>query len=101
MKDQLEPGLPLSLLPFFQEYDFTQFDPDQHADLVLERVLAYGNREELRWLFQRYGRTRIVEWVIRLGARRLPWRRHNLWCVLLNLPPTQRVRPKTRQIWPH
>ncbi len=94
-------GIPRSLAPCFQEYDLERLDPTQHGDLLIERVLAYGDRRELRWLFDRYGRTRISEWVQRLGARRLPWRRHNLWCVLLGLPPARRLRLEEQQIWPH
>ncbi len=94
-------GIPLSLTPCFQEYALERIDPVQHADLVLERVLAYGDRRELRWLFDRYGWNGITDWVRRLGARRLPWRRFNLWCVLLDLPPAKRLRADDRQIWPH
>ena len=93
--------IPASLRPCFQEYDFEQLDPTQHADLIIERTLAYGNRSELRWLFSRYGRPRLAGWVQRLGARRLPWRRYNLWCVLLDLPPARRLRPEGRRIWPY
>ncbi len=96
-----ERGIPRSLAPCFQEYDLDKLDPIQHADLVIERVLAYGDRRELRWLFERYGHTHVAGWVQRMGARRLPWRRYNMWCVLLDLPPAQRPRPKAQQIWPH
>ena len=94
-----EKGLPRSLAPFFQEYTLDKLDPAEHGDLIIERVLAYGDRREVRWLLARYGRARVREWVERLGARRLPWRRHNLWCVLLELPPAK--RPRERSIWPH
>jgi hypothetical protein len=94
-------GIPASLRPCFQEYEFERLDPVQHRELIVERTLAYGNRQELRWLFERYGRTYLAEWVQQSGARRLPWRRYNLWCVLLNLPPARRLRPKGTQIWPY
>ena len=92
---------PRTLVAYFQEYDFDQIDPAQHAHLIIERVLAYGDRNELRWLFHRYDREQVIDWVVRLGARRLPWRRYNLWCVLLHLPPAQRLRPEGQRIWPH
>jgi hypothetical protein len=94
-----EKGLPRSLSPFFQEYTLERLDPAEHGDLIIERVLAYGDRREVRWLLAYYGRARVREWVERMGARRLPWRRHTLWCVLLDLPPA--VRPRERAIWPH
>lgn len=94
-------GIPISLRACFQEYDFEQLDSVQHSDLIIERTLAYGNRQEVRWLLSQYGRNQIVTWLQRLGARRLPWRRYNLWCVLLGLPPARRLRPKETRIWPY
>ncbi len=94
-------GIPDSLRASFQEYDFEQLDLEQHGGLIIERTLAYGNRREVRWLFEVYGRTQIVTWLEQLGTRRLPWRRYNLWCVLLGLPPARRLRPAGAQIWPH
>ncbi len=92
-------GIPRSLTPCFQEYDLEALDPAKDGHLILERVLAYGNRQELRWLFAQYGRPRIMDWVQQWGARRLPWRRYTLWCVMLGLgPPT---RPKGRERWTH
>lgn len=92
-------GIPSSLTACFQEYDLDELDPAQHRDLIIERTLAYGDRKELRWLFGYYGHPTVKMWIQMQGARRLPWRRYNLWCVLLGLG--QAVRPKERQIWPH
>ena len=94
-------GIPRSLAPCFQEYDLEALDPAQHSDLLIERVLAYGDRRELRWLFCLYGRPRVIEWVRQSGARRLPWRRYNMWCVLLELPAARRPRLEDRRIWPY
>jgi hypothetical protein len=94
-------GIPRSLSPCFQEYDIERLDPVRHGDLIIERVLAYGDRRELRWLFDCYGRERVIDWIQHLGARRLPWRRYNLWCVLFGLPPARRPRPEGQQIWPY
>lgn len=94
-------GIPLSLRPCFQEYEFEQLDPIQHAGLIIERTLAYGNRLEVGWLFACYGRVHLVEWVQQRGVRRLPWRRYNLWCVLLDLTPARRLRPEGNRIWPY
>ena len=94
-------GIPRSLVSCFQEYDLERLDPAQHANLVIERVLAYGDRRELGWLFDYYGHARVTDWVQRMGARRLPWRRYNLWCVLLSLPPAHRLRPESQRIWPY
>jgi hypothetical protein len=47
--------IPISLRPCFPEYNFEQLDLVERRDLIVERTLAYGNRQELRWLFRCYG----------------------------------------------
>jgi hypothetical protein len=92
-------GIPRRLAPYFQEYDLEQLDPEEHSDLIVERTLAYGDRKAARWLWQRYGRERLRAWVQRLGARRLPWRRYTLWCVLLDLRREPHPRGQEQRIW--
>ena len=94
-------GVPRSLAPSFQEYDIERLDPALHQDLIVERVLAFGDRRELRWLFGRYGRETISAWLARDGVRRLPWRRYNMWCVLLDVPHLPRQRTQEERIWPY
>ena len=86
--------IPASAAPFFQEYDFFMLDADQHSGLVIERILAYGDGNEIRWLFKIYGRAKLIQWVKQDGARLLPKRRYNLWCVLFDIVP-QPVKKKT------
>ena len=92
-------GIPRSLSPAFQEYALEHLDPSTHANLVIERVLALGNRVELRWLFRQYGRRQVTDWLECLGRRRLTRRRYHMWCVLLHLPIPSRA--ETRGIWPY
>lgn len=91
--------LPQTTVAYFQEYTFDQINPTTHAELVIERLLGYGDLDELKWLFGYYPREQIIEWVVNLGARRLPWRRYNLWCVLLYLPAAKPFRAKEQRIW--
>jgi hypothetical protein len=97
--DHTPAGIPRSLAPFFQEYNLDRLDPTEHSSLIVERTLAYGDRHELRWLLSRYGKSALREWVRASGARRLPWRRYNLWCVLFELPPARRA--ERRGVWPY
>ena len=48
-------GIPVSLRPFFQEYQLEDLDPERSAFTVIERTLAWGEVPELRWLFGQYG----------------------------------------------
>jgi hypothetical protein len=90
-------SIPETAVPFFQEYDFERLDPERDCDLVIERLLAFGNRDEVRWLLLHYGEVRIQRWLFESGTRRLPRRRYRMWCVLLNVTETQR---QTSPIWP-
>ncbi|MBU0511142.1 MAG: hypothetical protein KJ638_05500 [Chloroflexi bacterium] len=78
--------VPQSLAPFFQEYDLAQFDLQRSAATIIERVLQYGNRAEIRWLFQVYPRERIKAWVRRWGAYALPEPHLTFWKLVLALP---------------
>ncbi|HID53131.1 MAG TPA: hypothetical protein EYP41_13995 [Anaerolineae bacterium] len=96
-KAQTEKGIPLSLRPAFQEYKLEQLDPDKHAFTIIERALAYGGKEEIRWLFSRYGKRRIEAWVQTAGWRLLPRRRLQFWAVYFNLDNL----PKRGGAWPY
>ncbi|HET7090583.1 MAG TPA: hypothetical protein VFL17_18275 [Anaerolineae bacterium] len=104
MRDEAElsaGGIPVSLKPFFQEYDFGKLDADQHQDLVIERTLGYGDQREVRWLFARYGRKLIVEWVRQRGAARLPRRRFNCWQALLSITEFEHPQYWRQSVWPY
>lgn len=92
--------IPRTLAPFFQEYTFENLDAERDAELVIERTLAWGNREELRWLFERYGRARVADWVRRMGRRRLPRRQLPFWQLVLEIGDSQ-MTPSRHGIWPY
>jgi hypothetical protein len=90
--------IPVTAAAFFQEYEFERLDSEQDADLVIERLLAYGNRDEIRWLLQRYGEARLRQWLSTGGRRRLPRRRYRMWCILLDVPESLR---EPSPLWPY
>jgi hypothetical protein len=83
------PGIPASLAPFFQEYDLVQLDLERSAATIIERVLQFGNRAEIRWLFSVYPRQRIAGWVQEWGGYALPEPHHTFWNLVLDLPEAQ------------
>jgi hypothetical protein len=90
-------GIPVSLRPFFQEYDFESLDPERSAFTVVERTLAWGEVAELRWLFARYGAKRLREFVRKYGWRALPKRRFKFWVCFFRLTKYE----QGERIWPH
>lgn len=93
--------IPETLAPFFQEYIFANLDAQRDAALVMERTLAFGNRDESRWLFACYGRERVADWVRRKGWGFLPKRRFNYWCLMLDVIDPQKRRGWQDRVWPH
>ncbi|MDX9956234.1 MAG: hypothetical protein RBT75_19210 [Anaerolineae bacterium] len=89
--------IPATLRPYFQEYAFEDLDPDRDAFLVIERTLAWGEAQELRWLFARYGAQRLAAWVQQVGWRCLPQRRFKYWRAFFDL----RDMSTGGRIWAH
>ena len=77
--------LPLTLAPFFQEYDFSALNPQKDAHTIIERVLQFGNRMEIRWLFQTYSRDEVKAWVKKYGNEKLPQPHRTFWQVVLEI----------------
>jgi hypothetical protein len=90
-------GIPISLRPAFQEYTLEDIDPKTDAFTVIERTLFYGDREELRWLFQQYDSAQVKAWVQNAGWRRLSRRRLKFWTLYFDLHNL----PQRKGLWPH
>lgn len=82
--------IPETMAPLFPEYDFTTLDVEADAELVMERVLEYGTRTELRWLFAHYGQDKIRDFVRRRGYRALSRRTFAYWRLVLGVNEYQR-----------
>ncbi len=85
--------IPPTLTRYFQEYRVEDLDIVQNADLIIGRVLEFGNRAELRWLFATYGADRIRDFVRRRGFRKLSKRAFTFWRTVLGITETECVRP--------
>ena len=77
--------IPERLKPYFQEYDLDPLNLSQDANLVIHRTLEFGNWDEVRWLFQLYGSTRIRLFVRKYGERWLRPVTFNYWRKLLRI----------------
>jgi len=77
--------IPLSLTPFFQEYDITKLTPENNSHTIIERVLQFGNRAEIKWLFTVYTQTEISSWVRQFGRDKLPQPHRTFWQIILEI----------------
>lgn len=99
MNSHVSSPIPSSAAAFFQEYVFDRLECQAHAGLVIERLLAFGNRAEVRWLFDQYGVETIRRWVEENGSSRLPHNRYHLWCVLLKISNENPKIYKDNGVW--
>lgn len=78
-------SIPISLKPFFQEYDITKLTPEKDAHTIIERVLQFGNRAEIKWLFGVYTHEQVVAWVRKFGKDKLPQPHRAFWEIVLDI----------------
>ncbi len=77
--------IPLTLAPFFQEYDIAKLNPQTDSHTIIERALQFGNRTEIKWLFTVYSQEKIVSWVRQFGKDKLPQPHLNFWNLVLEI----------------
>lgn len=90
-------GIPVSLRPYFQEYTLEELETAVDAFTIIERTLARGMRDELRWLFSTYSEEQLTQWIQKVGWRRLPRRRLIFWATFFDLDNL----PTKQGVWPH
>jgi len=77
--------IPLSLAPFFQEYDIAMLNPQKDSHTIIERALQFGNRTEIKWLFTTYPQEQIAAWVRQFGKDKLPQPHRTFWQIVLEV----------------
>lgn len=74
---------PRFLKKYFWDVDFKEIDKTKNSRFVIERILEYGEKEAVRWLFKNYSLNQIKEVVSK--TRSLSSRSLFFWVLLLNL----------------
>jgi len=77
--------LPDTLYRFFWEYDQGVIDVHDHADLIMARLMARGNRHSMAWLRKMYPEKQISDFLLRKGWKILPLRELNYWSLVAGL----------------
>lgn len=86
----------------FWEYDFDKLAWDRHRNLVISRVLAYGNWRETCWLLDQVGDEGIRDHLVRTHGRGLSRPQLRYWETILGLPHqqvTEWMNDPGRRIW--
>jgi hypothetical protein len=76
-------SIPISLKPFLQEFDISKLNLEKDAFTIIERVLQFGNRQEIKWMFNTYSQEKILLWVMKYGNERLPQPHLSFWKIVL------------------
>jgi hypothetical protein len=69
----------------FPEYDFREMGLESHRSVIIERLLERGSWDQVRWLFNAYGKETVAEWVRKHGFRLLSKRSFALWKLTLDI----------------
>ncbi len=92
-------SIPLSLSPYFQEYDLAAIKVHKDANLIIQRTLEYGNWDEMRWLFRTYSRQRVQRFLREHGERLLKPVTFNYWRKLLHVRQWQPAPFGKGELW--
>ena len=85
--------LPASFRPLFWDARLSDIDPGQHRDLILSRILEYGDTQAVRWALEKYRRREWVDFLTHRGARLLSARSWHFWVSYFRLRRLHKRRP--------
>lgn len=66
----------------FWDVDPKTIDPDKHARYIIERILDFGEADEVSWMFKHYPREKIKE-VLHLPRSQVDRKSRSLWELVL------------------
>ncbi len=93
----MEGSIPESLRPLFWDVDPSGIRLPEHADYVIERVMARGGWYAMCWLRRAFPREVLADFLVR-KAKRLPARERAYWQLITGLDAPQE-RGGGRPVW--
>lgn len=94
--------IPACVGMLFWEYDDGAVSWEHHRDFIIERVLARGDWEAVRWVRAQAGDAALREVLSRTRGRSLSRAQLRFWQLVLDLPEEQVsawLGSKNREIW--
>lgn len=77
--------IPAALTWLFWDVDPSAIDLDRDRDYVVERVMARGDLEAMRWLARQFERDTLADFLERKGHRLAP-RERAFWSLIAGVP---------------
>lgn len=87
--------VPAMLRPFFWETRLSNLSPDRHSEFIMGRLLEFGDRRALAWLFRSYARKALVDFLNGRGREVLTKRTWQFWALQLGAD----VRRRRNAMW--
>ncbi|HAH32535.1 MAG TPA: hypothetical protein DCL44_09515 [Elusimicrobia bacterium] len=91
--------LPKKLRFLFPEYDISKLNAGRDKTLVISRVLENGGLDEIKWVFKRYRRDELSDFIKEDGTRLLGSRSLRLWSLVLDAKPKPVPAWRNAGIW--
>ena len=76
--------IPQALLQYFWDIDTEFFDPQDHPEYTIERILELGDSEAVDWLQKQFSEEQIKEMIC--TNRRLSKKSANFWALVYHIP---------------
>jgi hypothetical protein len=68
----------------FWDADIEKIDPKTNSKYVIDRILEYGDKEQVKWMLHFYSRDQIIKEIE--TSRQLSNKSANFWANYFNLP---------------
>ena len=98
-------SLPKFLKRYFWDVSFLEFNKENHASFIIERILEYGDKKAVGWMRSNFDSRRIKN--VLQKSRNLSQRSANFWQLIFNLKKDKILclkksfRERQRLIWKH
>lgn len=99
----MQKKLPQFIHKYFWEVNPKNVDVDMQSHYIIERILEYGDMEDIKWIWKAYPKKAIIEAV--KTSRAISKKTANYWAVILGIPKSKilcfskQFQQTSRAIW--
>jgi hypothetical protein len=80
-------SIPQNVKPLLWDIDLEDLSFDKHYKFIIERILEYGDFDELRWMENQFSQEEIIETL--KESTRLSAKTANYFSIVYKIPPNQ------------
>ena len=75
--------IPNFLKNYFWDVDFSKLNKKDHSEFIIERILEYGDKKEIKWMKKEFKLSQIKN--VLQASRNLSRKSANFWQIILGL----------------